>query len=77
MQVPKKIFEVQEDRNTQRAGELHFTYVEQITKLMGNEYPIRPYENLMLIFPNQLRHHVPSYWVDAERISVSGNFIVV
>lgn len=76
-QVPKKIFEVQADSNTQRAGELHFTYGEQITKLMGNEYPIRPYENLMLIFPNQLRHHVPSYWVDAERISVSGNFIVV
>ena len=76
-QVPREIFTVQADSNTQRAGEIHFTYGEPITKLMGCEYPIKPYENLILIFPNQLRHHVPSYWVDAERISVSGNLIVV
>jgi len=76
-QLPEKIFEVQADSNTQRAGQIHFTYGEPITKLMGCEYPIKPYENLMFIFPNELRHHVPSYWVDAERISVSGNFVVV
>ena len=76
-QLPEKIFEVQADSNTQRAGQIHFTYGEPITKLMGCEYPVKPYENLMFIFPNELRHHVPSYWVDAERISVSGNFVVV
>ena len=76
-QVPPEIFEVQADSNTQRAGWIHFNYGDSITPLMGCEYPVRPYENLILIFPNELKHHVPSYWVDAERISVSGNFIVV
>jgi len=75
--VPQKIFEVQADSNTQRAGELHFTYGEQISELHGTEFPIKPYENLMFIFPAKLKHHVPSYWVDEERISVSGNFTVV
>ena len=76
-QVPKEIFEVQADSNTQRAGEILFQYGEPITKLMGNEFPVKPYENLMFIFPADLSHYVPAYWVDAERISVSGNFIVV
>ena len=76
-QTPKEIFEVQADSNTQRAGELLFSYGEPISKLQGNEYPIKPYENLMFIFPAELRHYVPAYWVDAERISVSGNFVVV
>ena len=76
-QTPKEIFEVQADSNTQRAGQVHVAYGEPITKLMGGEYPVRPYENLMFIFPSELRHYVPAYWVDAERISVSGNFVVV
>ena len=76
-QVPEEIFEVQADSNTQRAGEIHFSYGEPISNLQGNEYPIKPYENLMFIFPAELRHFVPAYWVDAERISVSGNFVVV
>src|SRR6056300_783056 len=76
-QVPKEIFTVQADSNTQRAGEIHFSYGEPITKLQGNEYPVKPYENLMFIFPAELKHFVPAYWVDAERISVSGNFVVV
>jgi len=76
-QVPKEIFEVQADSNTQRAGELHFTYGESITQLMGSEYPVQPFENLMFIFPAELKHFVPAYWVDAERISVSGNFVVI
>jgi hypothetical protein len=75
--VPEEIFEVQADSNTQRAGEIHFQYGEPISKLQGCEYPIKPYENLMLIFPAELKHFVPAYWVDAERISVSGNFVVV
>jgi len=76
-QVSQEIFKVQADSNTQRAGEIHFSYGEPISKLQGCEYPIKPYENLMFIFPAELRHFVPAYWVDAERISVSGNFVVV
>jgi len=76
-QVPEEIFKVQADSNTQNAGELLFSYGEPISKLQGNEYPIKPYENLMFIFPAELKHYVPAYWVDAERISVSGNFVVV
>ena len=76
-QVPEEIFKVQADSNTQRAGEIHFQCGEPITKLMGSEYPVKPYENLMFIFPAELKHFVPAYWVDAERISVSGNFVVV
>ena len=75
-QVPEEIFKVQADSNTQRAGEIHFLYGEPIS-LQGNEYPVKPYENLMFIFPAELKHFVPAYWVDAERISVSGNFVVV
>ena len=74
---PEEIFKLQADSNTQRAGEIHFSYGEPITPLMGNEYPVQPYENLMFIFPAALKHFVPAYWVDAERISVSGNFVVV
>ena len=44
---------------------------------MSTCYPIKPYENLMFLFPAELEHYVPAYWVDAERISVSGNFVVV
>ena len=76
-QVPEEIFKVQADSNTQRAGEIHFSYGEPISKLQGNEYPVKPYENLMFIFPAELKHFVPAYWVDVERISVSGNFVVV
>ena len=76
-QLPEKIFEVQADSNTQRAGMVHFLYGEQISPLMGAEYPVKPYENLLLMFPAMLKHHVPAYWVDAERVSVSGNFMLV
>tara|TARA_R110002072_G_scaffold129775_1_gene268349 strand:- start:7767 stop:8450 length:684 start_codon:yes stop_codon:yes gene_type:complete len=75
--VPREIFKTQADSNTQRAGEIVFQYGEKMTELMGTEYPVQPYENLMFIFPNTLKHYVPPYWVDAERITVSGNFVVV
>ena len=76
-QVPREIFSVQADSNAQRAGNLHFEYGEKITQLMGNEWPVEPFEHLMFIFPAELKHFVSPYWVDAERISVSGNFIVI
>jgi hypothetical protein len=75
--VPKEIFQVQADSNNQNAGNIVFTYGNKITPLMGCEFPVKPYENLMFIFPNELMHYVPAYWVDEERISVSGNFVVV
>jgi len=76
-QVPEKIFEVQADSNTQRAGCITFSCGEPITQLMGTEYPVKPYKDLMFIFPAKLRHYVSSFWVDEERISVSGNFTVI
>jgi len=75
--VPKEIFKVQADSNTKHAGQIVFTSGEPITSLQGGAFPVRPYENLMFVFPNNLSHHVPPYWVDEERISVSGNFVVV
>jgi hypothetical protein len=75
--VPKEIFKIQADTNSKHAGELLFQNGEPISPLQGCEYPVKPYENLMFIFPARLKHYVPSYWVDAERISVSGNFVVV
>ena len=75
--VPPEIFKVQADSNAKKAGQILFHYGDSITKLMGSEWPVTPYENLMFIFPNELEHSVPPYWVDAERISVSGNFILV
>lgn len=74
--VPEEIFKVQADSNTQRAGEIHFSYGDPISKLQGTEYPVKPFEGLMFMFPAELKHFVPAYWVDAERISVSGNLIV-
>jgi hypothetical protein len=75
--VPKEIFEVQADSNHKMAGQIVFDYGDPISKLSGSEFPIKPYDNLMFIFPNELKHYVPAYWVDAERISVSGNFIAI
>jgi len=75
--VPEKIFTEQTDSNTKRAGEIIFQYGELITPLTGAEYPVKPSDNLIFIFPAKLRHFVPPYYVDEERISVSGNFKAV
>lgn len=75
--VNPEMFKVQADSNTKRAGEIIFSFGDSISPLMSSEYPVKPYENLMFIFPNNLKHYVPSYWIDDERISVSGNFVVV
>ncbi len=75
--VPEEIFSVNADCNSAKSGHICFQYGEQISDLMGTEYPVKPYENLMFIFPAKLSHYVPAYWVDAERISVSGNFVVL
>ena len=65
------------EKLNQHAGEIVFQYSDRIAQFMGSEYPIKPYEGLMFLFPSKLKHYVPPYWVDAERISVSGNFVVI
>ena len=50
---------------------------EKMCELTGQQFPVTPYKNLLFIFPANLQHTVPPFWVDAERISVSGNFVAV
>lgn len=76
-QVPEEIFSVNADSNSPKAGQICFLNGEPTTEIVGNEYPVKPFDNLMFIFPSSLLHYVPSYWIDAERITVSGNFIKV
>ncbi len=77
LQVDKKIFTVDADSNSRDAGRIIFQYGEQMTHLMGNDYPVNPYTGLMFMFPARLKHFVPPFWIDSERISVSGNLIVI
>ena len=35
---------------------------------------VTPQNNLILMFPATLDHMVHPFWVDKERVSVSGNF---
>jgi len=76
LKVPDKIFEVQADSNTQDAGYIIFNYGDVISDTTRINFKVQPYEGLMLIFPNNLEHHVPPFWIDEERISVSGNINV-
>jgi hypothetical protein len=75
--VPQKIFEEPAVSNTKDQGKIIFQHGESMTRLMGNLFPVTPYERLMFMFPAQLNHFVPSFWTDETRVSVSGNFIVV
>ena len=74
--VPQKIFEENAISNTRQAGQLIFTHGEY-SQLVGTDYKVIPSEGLMFMFPSKLKHYVPPFWVDEERISVSGNFVVV
>ena len=76
LHVDNSIFEVQADTNTKDAGKIIFSYGEEMSELIGNQWPVYPYTGLMFMFPARLKHHVPSFWIDNERISVSGNLIV-
>ncbi len=75
--IPEKIFLEQADSNTELAGYLVFDHGVKITEFSGTDFPIKPYENLMFVFPSKLKHYVYPYFVDEERISVSGNFAVI
>lgn len=77
LQVPERIFTVQADSNTRRAGEICFLHGTPINYLNGGEYPVKPYDGLMFIFPAELMHYVPPFYTDDERVSVSGNYILV
>ena len=74
--VPNNIFDDQAVSNCQDAGRIVFTNGES-SKLRGFDFSVTPYETLMLIFPSDLKHSVPPFWANEERISVSGNFVVV
>ena len=73
LQVPEEIFENQVESNTQQAGEILFYYGDSITPLSHCQYSIKPFDNLVLLFPASLSHAVYPFWIDVERISVSGN----
>ena len=76
--IPREIFADNTKEGSQKqAGQIVFDYGEDISMLQRTEFSVKPYENLMFIFPNKLRHYVPVYFKDAERVSVSGNFVVV
>ena len=78
IKIPEEIFDDTKVGGSQKqAGQIVFNYGDNISMLQRTEFSVKPYENLMFIFPNHLRHYVPVYFKDAERISVSGNFIVI
>lgn len=72
--IEDKIFTEQAVSNTQQAGNIVFSHGEHML-FTGNDYPVKPWNNLIFIFPSKLKHYVPPYWVDSERITVSGNFV--
>jgi len=76
LSVDEKIFKEQADTNSPDAGKIIFEFGDQISELSGTQYPVFPYKGLMFMFPAKLNHYVPPYWIDSERISVSGNLIV-
>jgi len=77
LDVPQKIFEKQAVSNTAHAGEIVFYYGDRIHAYHDAEWPVRPYNNLMFVFPAGLRHSVPPFFEQACRVSVSGNWLVV
>ena len=74
LDVPEKIFDEQADSNVQDAGHIVFKYGESISPLSVSMWNVTPQNNLILMFPATLDHMVHPFWVDEERISVSGNF---
>ena len=74
LDVPEKIFSEQAKSNVQDAGHIIFKYGESISPLSVSMWNVTPQNNLILMFPATLDHMVHPFWVDEERISVSGNF---
>ena len=76
LKVPKVIFEEQAESNVKSAGHIFFKYGESISPLSAREWDVTPDENLILMFPATLDHSVHPFWVEGERVSVSGNFTI-
>jgi hypothetical protein len=76
LDVPKHIFDLQAESNTQNAGNLVFYNGERISPWQHNSWPVQPYDNLMFVFPSLLRHSVPPFYTQGCRVSVSGNWVV-
>jgi hypothetical protein len=74
LDVPEKIFDEQAKSNVQDAGHIVFKYGESISPLSVSMWNVTPQNNLILMFPATLDHMVHPFWVDEERVSVSGNF---
>ena len=58
------------------AGKLVFQYGERISDLQVNSFAVKPYKGLMFVFPAALKHCVPPFYKDFERISISGNYVL-
>jgi len=76
LKVPDVIFQEQADSNVKSAGHIFFRYGESISPLCVKEWDVAPTENLILMFPATLDHSVHPFWVEGERVSVSGNFTI-
>ena len=74
--MPEKIFDEQADSNVKDAGKVIFKYGESISPLSVREWDVTPADNMVLMFPATLDHSVHPFWVEAERVSVSGNFTI-
>lgn len=74
LKLDTEIFKTQAETNTEVAGRLSFHHGEQISPLTSCSYDLEPQENLILFFPSTLNHIAYPYWIDGERISISGNF---
>ena len=73
--APPDIFEINAVTNSANAGLITFSCGSSTkSPLIAGEYKVQPAEGLLLMFPAELTHSVAPFWIDAERISVSGNF---
>jgi len=76
LKTPDVIFQEQAESNVKSAGHILFRYGESISPLCVREWDVTPEENLILLFPATLDHCVHPFWVEGERVSVSGNFTI-
>ena len=75
--VDKRIFtEGGPPTNSEKSGQVSFTFGKRITPLQMTMLNIKPYKGLMFIFPSSLKHYVTPFWIDSERISMSGNYVL-
>jgi len=78
LQVPKELEQEDEEFKGKGTGPgtISFMYGED-QKNIRTAHGVRPYTNDLWIFPATLKHSVPPFRSDVERISVSGNFFII